>query len=218
MGWRFVCTLLAAWLLVSASSCDLGVRGPTTNVELSGTAAGVGMGLFLISGTIVCLADTERCFLDEEAQQAKAEINRQIQARFTAGLRRSAAGDPAGFEQICVAAYLGSPQAQYFHGLALLRQHPAADDEALPWLESAAAQGHRNADILLRQLGGQPLLPVAYGSPGRVAQDGETDDRDAAEEDEAPTPEEVVAAATARAELLCQLQNEQRVAGTLGDQ
>ena len=205
MSWRSVLSLLAVWLLVTASNCQLGVRGPTTNIELSGTAAGVGMGLFLVSSTIVCLADTERCFLDEEAQQAKAEIGRQIQTRFTAGLRRSQAGDPTGLKEICVAAYLGSPQAQYFYGLALLRQNPGTDAQALPWLESAALQGHRNADILVRQLGGRPPLSAAY-SAGALGEP--VIDVDSEEEDDL-SPEQVVAAVAAQAEQLCAHQLEQ---------
>lgn len=161
--------LLAIWMLTTGASCQTTVQGGNFRAEGSGAAAGVGVALFLVSGAIICLSDTEDCFLDEDEVRARAAAAAQVRATFTAALRRYREGDPTGLEGICLAAHQGYANAQYFYGVHLFKRDPARTAEGVAWLRRAAAQGHRAADILLRQVTG-PAGPIgAEPAPAAVA-------------------------------------------------
>ena len=70
-----------------------------------------------------------------------------------------------GLELICAAAQQGLAQAQYSYGAHLLRQGTATRAEAKMWLQLAADQGHRQANILLRS-SGRLVQPAAALGPG----------------------------------------------------
>ena len=146
--------MLAIWILITASSCQARFGNGGNTVSGTDAAAGVGIGLYLVGTTIYCIANTEECFPDEEALQAKAEAYAQAQDIYTTGLRRHMRGDPQGLEWICVSAHQGYPNAQYFYGAHLYRRGAELEAEAVGWLQRAAAQGHREADMMLRQVGG----------------------------------------------------------------
>jgi hypothetical protein len=144
--------VLAVWFVTTASSCQttFGTGGGT--VHATDAAAAAGIAVVLVGAGIYCLVDLEDCFLDEEALRAKAAAHAQAQAAFVAGLRQHQAGDPKGLERICLSAHRGYANAQYFYGVRLVRKGNSAGGAT--WLRRAAVQGHREADILLRQMGG----------------------------------------------------------------
>ena len=151
--WRpWVFGALAIWFLTTGSSCQTTLSGGSGAVHATGAAAAAGIAVFLVGAGIYCLVYTEECFPDEEALRAQATAYAEAQAAFVAGLRQHQAGDPAGLERICLSAHRGYANAQYFYGARLVRRAHTA--EGASWLRRAAAQGHREADILLRQVRG----------------------------------------------------------------
>lgn len=163
--------LLSIWMLATGSSCETMVRGGNFSAQASGTAAAAGIVVFLVGTGVYCLVYNEECFPDEAELQARADAHAQAQAAFTAGLRRYREGDPAGLEGICLAAHRGYAGAQYFYGTHLLRRGPGRGAEGAAWLRRAAAQGHREANILLRQVNGRAgptgsdTTPATTGPP-----------------------------------------------------
>lgn len=151
---KLIFGLLAIWILTTGSSCQTNVKGGTGSYHASGAAAGVGVAVFLVGGGIYCIVNTEACFPDEEALQARAAAYAEAQATFAAGLRRKGEGDPTGIEWICQSAHKGYAAAQYFYGVHLYRLGPERRSESEAWLRRAAAQGHTAADLLLRQVAG----------------------------------------------------------------
>lgn len=143
--------LLAIWLLTTASSCQTSFDGGGSSVSASGTAAGLTVAALVVVGGIYCLAHMEECFPDEEALRARAEQRARAQAAFAAGLRRFRTGDPEGLRWICLSAHQGFANAQYLYGVHLATHDGRDREEALFWLRQAAAQGHREADVILRQ-------------------------------------------------------------------
>ncbi len=141
---------LAIWFLTTGASCQTTLRGGSGAVHATDAAAAAGIAVYLVGAGIYCLVYTEECFPDEEALRAQATAYAEAQAAFVAGLRQHQAGDPAGLERICLSAHRGYANAQYFYGARLLRRAHTA--EGMAWLRRAAAQGHREADILLRQV------------------------------------------------------------------
>ena len=114
--------LLLVWLLTTASSCQISVSNGSGTVAASGAAAGIGIALYLVGGAVLCVVQTEVCFPDEEALQARYETYVDAQARFTRGLRLYQAQDPEGLALICQSAHDGYSIAQYFYGSHLLRR------------------------------------------------------------------------------------------------
>ncbi len=74
--------LLLVWLLTTASSCQISVNNGSGTVAASGAAAGIGIGLFLVGGAVLCVVHTEECFPDEEVLRARYETHVEAQARF----------------------------------------------------------------------------------------------------------------------------------------
>ena len=173
--------LFSVWLLTTGSSCQTTAQGSNFHFESSGAASAAGIGVFLVAAGIYCLANTENCFPDEEKLQARAASYAQAQATFTAGLRRYREGDPTGIESICLSAHRGYANAQYFYGTHLFKQGPTRTAEGVAWLRRAAMQGHREADILIRQVNGwvgpagpeSAVAPVSVGPPTFMACTGE---------------------------------------------
>jgi TPR repeat protein len=159
---RLIFPLLAVWILTGASSCQTTVNSGNVHFQGSGYAAAAGIGVMLVGAGIYCLMNQEECFPDEELLAAQAAEDVQAQASFTAGLRRHRAGDPVGLEWICLAAHQGYANAQYYYGVQLLRQDEITGEEAVIWIRRAAAQGHREAEILSRRL---PHMNGAVPSP-----------------------------------------------------
>ena len=147
--------LLAVWILTTASSCQTSFNGGGGSAGASGTAAAVTVAALVVVGGIYCIANFEHCFPDEEAIRARAEERAKAQAAFAAGLRRFRTGDPEGWRWICISAHQGFANAQYLYGVHLATQDGRDGDEALFWLRQAAAQGHREADVILRQRFGE---------------------------------------------------------------
>ncbi len=137
--------LLTIWILTPGSSCQTNVNSGSGSFHASGTAAGVGVAVFLVGGGIYCIANTEECFPDEEALQAQAVAYAEAQSTFAAGLRRQREGDPTGIEWICQSAHKGYAAAQYFYGVHLYRLGPERRSESEAWLRRAAAQRHSEA-------------------------------------------------------------------------
>jgi len=152
--------LLLVWLLTTASSCQISVNNGSGTVAASGAAAGIGIGLFLVGGAVLCVVHTEECFPDEEALRARYETHVEAQARFTRGLRLYQAQDPEGLALICRSAHDAYSIAQYFYGSHLLRREPQRRGEAIAWLQRAATQGHRTADLVLRWEAGRSSLSL----------------------------------------------------------
>lgn len=146
--------LLAIWLLTTGSSCSGSTSGGRTTIVATDWAAVAGVGFYLVGIGIYCIVNTEECFPDEEALQAQFDAYERAGATYTAGLRRHREGDPVGLEWICLAAHQGFARAQYYYGSYLYRQGPAHREESIEWLWQAAAQGHREADMMLRQVAG----------------------------------------------------------------
>ncbi len=171
MGRSALFALLAIWFLTTGSSCQATVNNGRTTIVASDAAAAAGVGVYLVGIGIYCIAYTEECFPDEEALQAQADAYERARQTFTAGLRRYRDGDPTGLEWICLSAHQGYARAQYFYGAYLYRQEPELRDEAVLWLSQAAAQGHPEADVMLRQVAGVavPLEVRANGAPTTVA-------------------------------------------------
>ncbi|MDX1575078.1 MAG: hypothetical protein R3285_02720 [Kiloniellales bacterium] len=166
MGRAAIVALLAVWLLTTGSSCSVNVNNGRTTIVASDYAAVAGAGVMLVGIGIYCIVETEECFPDEEALQAQADAFERARATYTAGLRRHQKGDPKGLEWICLSAHQGYARAQFFYGVYLYRQGPDREAEAVEWLWQAAAQGHQQADIMLRQVAGvsPPATHVRYSA------------------------------------------------------
>ena len=143
--------LLLAGVLTSGSSCHGVAADGSGTLAVTGTAAGVGLAVFAISGVVYCIVETEVCFPDEDALLAAVEAHKQAQAQFSTGLRLYQEDPLAGLELICRSAQAGYDGAQYFYGSQLLKQGAARRDEGLAWLRQAAAQNHRMAAVALRR-------------------------------------------------------------------
>ncbi len=154
VGRASIFALMAIWLLTTGSSCSVNVNNGRTTIVASDYAAAAGAGVLLVGIGIYCIVETEECFPDEEALQAQADAFERARATYTAGLRRHQKGDPKGLEWICLSAHQGYARAQYSYGVYLYRQGPEYEAEAVDWLWQAAAQGHQQADIMLRQVAG----------------------------------------------------------------
>ncbi len=160
--------LLTIWILTTGSSCQTNVNSGSGSFQASGAAAGAGVVVFLVGASIYCIANTEECFPDEEALQAQAAAYAEAQATFAAGLRRKHEGDPTGIEWICQSAHKGYAAAQYFYGVHLYRLGPERRSESEAWLRRATAQGHTEADLMLRQVAGGARPPANHNgsAPG----------------------------------------------------
>lgn len=154
--------LLAIWILTTGSTCQATFNSGSGNISGTNAAAGIGIGLFLVGGAIYCIVETEDCFPDEEALAAQAQAYDDAQATFTAGLRRYMGGDSGGLELICLSARQGYSKAQFFYGARLYREGGARQAEGVELLRRAAAQGQREAQMMLRQVAG----PAAANSNG----------------------------------------------------
>lgn len=154
MGRTSLFALLAIWFLTTGSSCSGSVNNGQSTFVATDYAAAVSVGVFLVGVGIYCIFETEECFPDEEALQAQADAYERARATYTAGLRRHQNGDPTGLEWICLSAHQGYARAQYFYGAYLYRQGPEHEPESIDWLWRAAAQGHPEADMMLRQVAG----------------------------------------------------------------
>ncbi len=154
MGRASIFALVAVWLLTTGSSCSFSSSNGQTTIVATDYAAAIGAGVMLVGIGIYCIVETEECFPDEEALQAQADAFERARATYTAGLRRHQKGDPKGLEWICLSAHQGYARAQYSYGVYLYRQGPVYETEAVEWLWQAAAQGHQQADIMLRQVAG----------------------------------------------------------------
>lgn len=167
MGRATLFALLAAWFLTTGSSCQGTVNNGHTTIVGTDAAVGIGVGVYLVGIGIYCIAYTEECFPDEEALQAQADAYERARATFTAGLRRHRNGDPVGLEWICLSAHQGYAPAEYFYGVYLYRQGPEQRSDSLAWLWRAAAQGHPEAGMMLRQVAGVavPVEPHPNGAP-----------------------------------------------------
>lgn len=159
MGRWSLLALLAIWFLTTGSSCSGTVNNGRTTIVATDYAAVAGAGVMLIGVGIYCIAYTEECFPDEEKLQAQADAYQRARATFTAGLRRQRDGDPVGLEWICLSAHQGYAPAQYYYASYLYKRDPADREQAIEWLWQAAAQGHQEADIMLRQVAG--LTPAS---------------------------------------------------------
>jgi hypothetical protein len=146
---RLLLGSLVAWLLTTGSSCQILATSGAGTVAASGAASGIGLAVYAVGGAIYCAIDTDECFPDKEALQARAEAYARAQTRFTAGLRLYQAGNPEGLELICLAAHEGYAIGQFFYGSHLLKREPQRRAEAITWLRRAAAQGHRMAAVVL---------------------------------------------------------------------
>ncbi len=162
MGRATILALLTVWVLTTGSSCSATFNSSGGTVSGTNAAAGVGIGLFLVGGAVYCMVETEDCFPDQEALAAQAEAYDEAQAIYTAGLRQYMGGDRAGLELICLSARQGYPKAQYFFGARLYQAGGARQAEGVDWLRLAAAQGQREAQMMLRQV----ALPVAADANG----------------------------------------------------
>ena len=154
MGRTSLFALLAIWFLTTGSSCSGSVNNGRGTFVATDAAAAVSVGVFLVGVGIYCIAYTEECFPDEEALQAQADAYERARATYTAGLRRHQNGDPTGLEWICLSAHQGYARAQYFYGTYLYQQGPEHEAESVGWLWRAAAQGHPEADMMLRHVAG----------------------------------------------------------------
>ncbi len=154
MGRASIFALIAVWLLTTGSSCSFSSNNGQTTIVATDYAAAAGAAVMLVGIGIYCIVNTEECFPDEEALQAQADAFERARATYTAGLRRHQKGDPKGLEWICLSAHQGYARAQYSYGVYLYRQGPEYEAEAVEWLWQAAAQGHQQADIMLRQVAG----------------------------------------------------------------
>jgi TPR repeat protein len=170
MGRTALFALLAMWFLTTGSSCQTTVNGGRTTIVASDAAAAAGVGVSLVGVGIYCIAYTDECFPDEEALKAQADAYERARQTFTAGLRRYRDGDPTGLEWICLSAHQGYARAQYFYGSYLYRQGTEQRDESVMWLSQAAAQGHPEAGVMLRQVAGEaaPAGPSVDGAPEMV--------------------------------------------------
>jgi hypothetical protein len=108
-------------------------------------------------------------FPDEEALQAQADAFERARATYIAGLRRHQNGDPVGLEWICLSAHQGYARAQYFYGTYLYQQGPEHEAESVGWLWRAAAQGHPEADMMLRQVAGVTAPVEASANHAQIA-------------------------------------------------
>ena len=163
MNNRFIslCTYaVVVWFLTTGSSCSGSVNNGRTTIVATDYAVAVGVGVYLVGIGIYCIAYTEECFPDEEALQAQADAYERARATYTAGLRRHRNGDPTGLEWICLSAHQGYARAQFFYGTYLYQQGPEHEAESVRWLWRAVAQGHPEADMMLRQVAGV-TVPVA---------------------------------------------------------
>jgi TPR repeat protein len=140
--------------LTTGSSCSVNVNNGRTTIVATDYAAAAGAAVMLVGIGIYCIVETEECFPDEEALQAQADAFERARATYAAGLRHHQKGDPKGLEWICLSAHQGYARAQYSYGVYLYRQGPEYEAEAVEWLWQAAAQGHQQADIMLRQVAG----------------------------------------------------------------
>ena len=154
MGRTSLFALLAIWFLTTGSSCSGSVNNGQTTFVATDYAAAISAGVFIVGVSIYCIVNTEECFPDEEALQAQADAYERARATYTAGLRRHQNGDPTGLEWICLSAHQGYARAQYFYGAYLYNQGPEHEPESIDWLWRAAAQGHPEADMMLRQVAG----------------------------------------------------------------
>ncbi len=154
MGRASILALLAVWFLTTGSSCSGSTSNGRTTIVATDYAVAATVGVYLIGVGIYCIANTEECFPDEEALQAQADAFESARATFTAGLRRHQKGDPTGLEWICLSAHQGYARAQHFYGAYLYKQGPEHEAESVDWLWRAAAQGHPEADMMLRQVAG----------------------------------------------------------------
>jgi len=150
--------LLFLWMATTASSCQTSFNSSGGSGFASGAAAGIGIAAGVVIAGIYCAGHYEECFPDEDALRARAAVQAEADAAFTAGLRRYRQGDPGGLRLICLAARQGHASAQYFYGAHLAAETPARDEEARLWLRRAAAQGHREAGLLLRSRYGEAGL------------------------------------------------------------
>ena len=168
MGRLSLLALLFVWFATTGSSCSGSVNSGRTTIVATDWAAAAGAGVFLVGVGIYCIVNTEECFPDEEALQAQADAYERARATFTAGLRRHREGDPVGLEWICLSAHQGYARAQYYYATYLYRQGPAERDESIEWLWQAAAQGHPEADMMLRQVAGLTAQVPADGAEPTV--------------------------------------------------
>lgn len=142
--------LLFLWMATTASSCQTSFNSTGGSGFASGTAAGIGIAAGVVIAGIYCAGHYEECFPDEDALRARAAARAEADAAFTAGFRSYRRGEAEGLRLICLAAQQGHAGAQYFYGTSLTAETPPRDDEARLWLRRAAAQGHREAGLLLR--------------------------------------------------------------------
>ena len=163
MGRASIVALLAIWLLTTGSSCSVSSNNGRTTIVATDYAAAVGAAVMLVGIGIYCIAETEECFPDEEALQAQADAFERARATYTAGLRHHQNGDPKGLEWICLSAHQGYAGAQYYYGAHLYKEGPEHEAEGVEWLWQAAAQGHQQADIMLRQVAGVSPRSAANG-------------------------------------------------------
>lgn len=168
MGRTFL-ALLAIWFLTTGSSCSASVSSGRGTFAATDSAAAISAGVILVGIGIYCIAYTEECFPDEEALQAQADAFGRARATYTAGLRRHQNGDPTGLEWICLSAHQGYARAQFFYGAYLYRQGPEHEAESVGWLWRAAAQGHPEADMMLRQVAGVTVPAEASVDHSQIA-------------------------------------------------
>ena len=162
--WILPGTLLI-WLTLGGSSCQTTFNGGGGSVSASGAAAGVTIAALGVVGGLYCLSDIEWCFPDEEALRQRAAKRAEAQAAFVVGLRRFRTGDPNGLRWICRSAYQGFADAQYLYGSYLAAHDASRREEARAWLRQAAAQGHAEAQIVLRQKFGEAGAIAAADQP-----------------------------------------------------
>lgn len=139
----FSLAFLFLWILTTGSTCQSSIEGGHFQAQGSGLAV---IAVVLVAAGVSCLADSEICGGREPTASDQAQLD------FETGLSRLKKGDSSGLSWICLAGLHGNARAQYFYGVYLLRRNPANPAASLVWLRRAAAQDHKAAGFVLRQM------------------------------------------------------------------
>lgn len=140
--WFFL-GLLSLWILTTGSTCQSSIEG--SHFQAQGNGAAVIL-VVLVGAGVACLASLDDCGGREPTALDQAQMT------FESGLERLKQGDSSGLDWICLAGLHGNASAQYFYGVHLFREDPANLAASVAWLKRAAAQDHKAARFVLRQM------------------------------------------------------------------
>ncbi len=143
MRHSFFLALAWLWILTTGSTCQSSVE--SSHFQAQGNGAAVVL-VVLVGAGVACLADLDDCGGREPTAVDRAQMT------FEAGLARLKRGDSSGLDWICLAGLQGNARAQYYYGVHLLREGPENRAASLAWLKRAAAQDHKAAGYVLRQM------------------------------------------------------------------